>query len=260
MSEGKSWYETGFDGAKKEQDRLNQMRGPWRHWMPPDSERDLVFVDDDLFCVHEHNPKMNGTWQNWMTCLMGIVDSPPCCQILGTNTRYYVGYLTVIDCSKYTDKKGNDHQYEVKLFPAKLNTINMLKRKKEQRGSLALTLWKVARTSKRAANCGDDFDFVKAVDNPQRLFELAMFKGKPLSEFYAKANENPENMARLKRMFQIALDTNGKPIPRIVPFNYVEVLKPMETNSMRDLLSGSKLDSGSDSEDGEGAADDDVPF
>lgn len=263
MSEGKSWYETGYDGAKKEQDRIDQMRGPRHFWMPPDSERDVVFIDDDPFCIHEHNPQMNGSWQNFMTCLSGIVENPPCCKILGVNTRYYVGYLTVVDCSEYVDKKGNKHQFEVKLYGAKLQTIAKLRRKKEMKGSLAGTMWKVARTGKRSPNCGDDFDFMKQVDNPQKLFEMAMLKGKKLSEFYAKAAENAESLNRLKKLFQIGLDASGKPVPKVVPFNYIEVCKPMDATAMRDLLQGSKIESGSggsDSSPDGGAADEDVPF
>lgn len=47
MVANNSWYNTGFDGMKKEEDRLASMTGPNRLWIPADSVRDVVFIDDD---------------------------------------------------------------------------------------------------------------------------------------------------------------------------------------------------------------------
>jgi hypothetical protein len=44
-----SWYETGYDGTAREDERISQMSGPRRFWLPKGAERDIVFVDDEPF-------------------------------------------------------------------------------------------------------------------------------------------------------------------------------------------------------------------
>lgn len=45
--EDRSWYETGYDGMKREEDRIAASAGPQRLWVPPQSGKDIVFLDDD---------------------------------------------------------------------------------------------------------------------------------------------------------------------------------------------------------------------
>jgi hypothetical protein len=256
MSEGKSWYETGYGGVNREQDRMdNYTSGPNRLWLPPKGERDIVFVDDEAFCIHEHNPKMNGSWRNWMTCLKPVMDNPPCCAKMGEKSAYYIGFYTIIDCSEYIDKNGNKHQYEVKLLGAKLKTLQKLRRKREQKGALAGTMWHVVREDQKSPSVGDEFEFVRPVDMG-KLITLANFKGKKLTELFDKAKANPDNLTRMRRTFQLAVDPAGVVIPKIVPFNYMEILKPMDAKAMKDIMDNAHLE-----EDGKpGAEVDGVPF
>jgi len=255
--EGKSWYDTGFDGMKREEDRIATMSGPQRVWIPPQSSKELVFLDDDPVCIHEHCPKMNGHYRNWITCLNGVYDDVACCEILSTKGRYYVGYFSVIDCSAWTDKKGNKYQYEQKLLPAKLKTLKKLKRKREDRGTLVGCLFKVHREDEKSPVCGDEFDFQREADM-DKLFQLANYKGKRIAELFSKAGAD-DGLKKLMRLFQVEVH-DGEIAPRLVPFNYVEILAPKPSKDVRDMLGGGKNVEESSGGDSTSSDDDQIPF
>jgi len=259
------WYEQGFDGINEEERRLDEAQGPHRLWMPGGGSKDVVWVDDEPVCIHEHNPKMNGTYRNWMTCLQGVYDEVVCCQRLGPKSRYYVGYVTAVDCSEWKDQRGNMHQYEMRLVPMKLRSLKKFRRKKDDRGSLVGTMWRLTREDDNAANIGDDWDFVRDA-NMDKMFDFVCYRGSKLSELWEAAENDPEAMARLQRAFQIKPNEDGT-LPRVIPpFNYFETLKPKPPKELRLLLSGVQEDdddkgSKAPRSSGKGAArEEDVPF
>lgn len=234
---GESWYSDGFDGINDEERRLDEAQGPHRLWIPGGSAKDIVWVDDVPMCVHEHNPKMNGNFRNWLTCQQGVYDEVVCCQKLGVKGRYYVGYLTAVDCSVWRDNRGNEHQYEMRLVPMKLRSLKKFRRKKDDRGAMLSTLWKLSREDDNSASIGDDWDFQRDIDM-DKMFEFVNYRGTKLSELWETAEGDPEAMARVLRVFQIKPDEEGK-LPRIVPaFNYMEVLKPKPPKELRLHLGG----------------------
>lgn len=262
-----SWYETGFDGISGEEQRLDEAQGPHRLWIPGGASKDVVWCDDEPVCVHEHNPKMNGNYRNWLTCLQGVHDEVVCCQKLGPKSRYYVGYLTAVDCSEWTDNRGNKHQFEMRLVPLKLRSLKKFRRKKDDRGSMVGTMWTMHREDDNAASIGDDWDFLRDADM-ERMFDHVNYRGTKLAEMWEQAEGDPEAMARVQRVFQIKPNEEGK-LPRIVPaFNYFEVLKPKTPKELRLLLgavekdeeSGGGRSTGSSGGGGGAAKQDDVPF
>jgi len=261
-----SWYETGFDGIAGEEQRLDEAQGPHRLWIPGGAGKDVVWVDDDPVCVYEHNPKMNGNYRNWLTCQQGVYDEVVCCQKLGPKSRYYVGYLTGVDCTLWKDQRGNEHQYEMRLVPMKLRSLKKFRRKKEDRGKMAGTMWTMNREDDNAASIGDDWDFQRDVDMA-KMFDFVNYRGTLLSEMWDQAEGDPEAMARVQRIFQIKPDEEGK-LPRIVaPFNYMKVLEPKAPKDMRLILGAVQEDddddrrsSGSSGGRGGAAKQDDVPF
>jgi len=261
-----SWYEQGFDGINEEERRLDDQQGPHRLWMPGGTSKEVVYVDDEPVCIHEHNPKMSGNYRNWMTCLQGVYDEVVCCQKLGPNSRYYCGYVTVVDCSEWKDNRGNMHQYEMRLLQFKLRSLKKFRRKKEDRGAMAGTMWRLTREDNNAPTCGDDWDFIRDVDM-DKMFDFVLYRGKSLSEMWDEAEKDPEAMVRLQRIFQIKPDENGK-LPRVVPaFNYFEILQPKKPKELRLLLGAVEPDdddskgySGSSGGGGGAAGEDKVPF
>jgi hypothetical protein len=241
MSENKAWYDTGYEGIKREEERLQSLSGPMRFWMPPEASKQVIFLDDEPFSVYEHNPKLNGSWQHQFTCLQGVYDNPICCSKLKDYPRYYVGYFTIVDCTEWTDKKGNKYQYDLKLFPAKIRTLKKLRRKKEERGSLIGCLYKATREDSTSPVVGDEFEFVREVDL-DKVFEVARYKGKLLSELWTKAEAGGEDgISALKRIFQVQIK-EGRVVPSLVPYNYFTLLEPKSPKDIEELLGSCVID------------------
>jgi hypothetical protein len=263
-----AWYDQGFDGMAQEQQRLDEMQGPGRIWMPPGVAKQVVHIDDEPFCCHEHNPKMGGNFRNWFTCIRDVhPDNAVCCQMLGDKSRYYTGFLTVVDCSKWQDGRGSWHQYEMRLIQYKMRSLKKLRRKKEDRGTLVGTLWTLTREDDKSPTCGDDWEFKRDVDL-DKLFQLVCYRGTKLTELWAEAAEKEDVMERVKRTFQIQ-PVDGK-LPESIPaFNYFEVLKPKSPRDIRIFLGGAEKEEkepkvggyGSGSSGGGGSVrEDEVPF
>jgi len=142
-----------------------------------------------------------------------------------------VGYLTIVDCSKWLDKKGNEHQYELRLFGAKMGTLKKLRRKKEDKGTLVAAMYKSTRESSDSASVGDELEFQRSVDL-EKLFSVTNYRGKKLSDLWDEAEANGEAMVKIQRTFAIK-PVEGK-LARVVPaFNYMEVLKPRAPQELR---------------------------
>lgn len=256
-----SWYETGTSGIETEQARLDSAQGPGRLWIPGGKSKECVFVDDEPICIHEHNPKMNGNYRNQMTCLQGVYDEVVCCQVLGPASRYYCGYLTVVDCSEWKDQRGNLHQYELRLLQMKMKALKKFRRKKEDRGAVLGTMWNFVREDDRSSTCGDEWEYRRDVDM-DKMFPFANFKGTKLADLWTEAESKPETMARVKRWFQVEPDADGK-LPKVIPpFNYFEILKPREPKAMRLHLGAVEQDedSGNSASSGGTVKQDQVPF
>jgi hypothetical protein len=270
-TEQKSWYDTGYTGIKREQDRIDNTNTPNRVWIPAGGKRELVFVDDEPVGIHEHNPKINGDWKNWFTCGKEVYSDSACCELLnGSGYKpYYIGFYTVIDCSEWVDKKGNKYQYELKLFPAKLKTLKRLEMRRKDRGPFAGKLFSIMRIDGKSAATGDEFEMVRDVDMA-KLFTLANYKGKKLTDLFAKGIDE-DNINRLKNTWKVEV-VDGKVVPKVVPFNYSKILYPLSPKDIRSALSGQQIDKrdddfggggGSSSEStgsGGGSADETVPF
>lgn len=227
-----SWYQSGFGGMAEEQQRLDAMQGPGRLWIPQTKEKEIVYIDDDPCCIYEHNPKIGGNYRNELTCLQGVSDDVVCCQVLGPNSRYYVGYFTVVDCSLWTDNKGNEHQYEMRLMGAKMRSLKLIRRKKDDAGSLIGKMFKHYRTDDRSASIGDDISFKRDV-NLEKMFPVVCYRGKKLADMWKEAEEDPAKMLKVTSTFNIKPGEDGK-LPRTIPqFNYFEVLKPRGPQELR---------------------------
>jgi len=257
---GAPWLQQGFDGINKEEQRLAEQYGPHRFWIKGGDSKDLVWVDDDTACIYEHNPKIGGSYMNWFTCLEGVYDEVVCCQKLGPKSRTYVGYLTGVDCTAWQDQRGNTHQYEMRLVPLKLRSLKKFRRKKEDRGSMVGTMWKMNREDDNAASVGDDWDFVRDVDM-KKMFDVVCYRGKKLEEIWQEAEKDAEAMVRLQRTFKIEPGEDGKLLRIVPPFNYFKILEPKTPKELRLLLGAVELDEKKPGKSGKGAAqEDNVPF
>lgn len=265
-----NWFSTGFSSAvKQEQDRENANTWlPDRFWIPAGQSREIVLIDEHAAAFREHNAKINGSWKNWLTCaapLMEAGEVAPCCSILGGDSAYSVSMVTIIDCTKWTDKKGNTRQFELKVLPAKYKTAQKLLRKQEDLAkdgkSLVGRLYKVTRETDKSPAVGDDYEFVREVDM-NKLFDLAVYRGKKLTELFDTANVDEAGFQKLARTFSVMKGPDGKVPRKLVPFNYLKLYAPKTPNEIKALLQGytpSDDDRGGNSGGSKGA-DENVPF
>jgi hypothetical protein len=238
-----SWFHTGgFKHLDVEQDRLDRLSGPPEFFMRVGEKKDLVFLDDEPLFVYRHAYKVANRFE-MLTCLRNSEYEAVCCERLGERSRMMIGYLSVVDCSEYQDRNGNKHQFEMKLFPAKMGTLKKLRRKKEEAGSFAGFLCTVARDMDKDPSCGGDFTMKRPTDL-SKLYSSVYFRGKRLADSIELANKDIKLLDKLKAQLQLALDEKGAALPKIVPYNYVELLKPMTAEDVKVRLSGASVSVG----------------
>ena len=150
----------GYDAfTKKEQDAEERNKN-WVHrfWLKEGTEAKIIFLDDDPIIIEEHQMKLNGRWTNWFTCRRVLGEPCIICDEL-KDTPSTVGFYTILDLTKYTNKKGEVIQNTVKLFTPKFKALQLIKRQSQKRGGLELCVYDVFRSSADAFNVGDSFEF-----------------------------------------------------------------------------------------------------
>lgn len=259
-----AWFDTGFSGMDDERRRIDAQQGPQRFWITAGGSKDVVIVDDQPMCIHEHNAKIGGSYNNQLTCIQKInPQDAACCKILGPNSRYYCGYLTCVDCSMWQDKRGNMHQYEMRLLPLKFRSLKKFRRLSGQY-DMKFSMWNFTREDKNAVQVGDDWNYKRSAQ-VDRMFPVVCYRGTKLIDLWAEAEANEEKMEQVTRVFQITPDEDHK-LPRNVPsFNYFELLKPKSPDEIRLILGNVEFDenntgSGSTYTASGAISEDDVPF
>lgn len=184
------WFNRGFGDVPEKPPTGSSGDGPDRLWMKAGEERKLLFLDEEPFCFYEHQLKIDGDWRNWFTCLQGIHPSCPLCT--AGDKRYFVGALSVVDMTGWTDRDGNHRDVGKRLlYMAKIDSMLKLKKQKERRGGLVGAIYSSFRTGAKAASIGDDIDFLEKLGS--------------LQEAASRFNTPPENL---------------------VPFRYEELFAP----------------------------------
>lgn len=163
--------DTDFSGDKSSGASSNYIR----YWMPKGATKKIIFLTDgdEAPVLWEHQFKLNGKWQNWATCTKPLGGKCPFCEWADKNDgeyrRYKAAFFTIIDCSEYTDKKGEEHSYTKRLMCCKSGTAEKIKRKwmrlQEDGKTLKGAMFEVYRTnSDKSPSVGEDFEFIKHID------------------------------------------------------------------------------------------------
>lgn len=149
-----------------------------RFWVPVDAEKitRITFVDDDTrlwahmatkkfpegqkppYQLYEHQLYLNGNWFNWFTCL-GAKGKCPICA-LGESKAYFAAVYTVIDHSRWTDKRGGEHQDELRLFVAKPDVARVIAGISKTNEGLRGLVLDVSRRGEKDPNVGGNFSTV----------------------------------------------------------------------------------------------------
>lgn len=201
------WYKTGEEGSdqakKKDEQRQRSFDTPFRFWLPPDKGTRIVFLDTKGFFFSEHQFKVGGSWKNWETCItdIGEEDCPLCESGL---TASYVCVFSIIDLSKYTDKRGNKVTAMKKLLVLKsMARVKVLKQKERREDNLTGCVFEVTRFKASECSTGEDFEFLHRAA-PEEVKETC-----PDGEDKEKWLE---------------------------PFNYVEMFKPKSAEELRVVI------------------------
>lgn len=159
----------GYEVYEEKQAEVDEKAKSYIHrlWLPPEKGTTIVFLDDDPPILEEHQLRIDGDWRHWYTCLKVVGENCPACDT--NNKPYTVGFYTIIDMAEWTDNKGKKHANELKLLPAKLSTLRILKHLSQSHGSLAGCVFDVFRSSSDAANVGDLFEFKGKMTKEQIL-------------------------------------------------------------------------------------------
>ena len=265
-----NWFESGYTGADREQEKRDLGGGPKRWWMAAATTKQVVFIDDEPICFDEHSWKVEGSkFPSSATCISKICqDGCPACNSKPVGKPDYMGHLTIVDCTGYTTRDGKEVKFELVEFCPKLKAMNKLNLKKKNKGSLIGQLYSITRADADSPNTGDDFDHQRAAEL-DKLYKVVTYRGKNLSEMITTANGTGEAAQKMRKFLvhQFQVPETGA-IPEEIPaFNYMKLHEPLEPADLRRQIVGavsfgSKFSSGSGSTSGGsgGSSSDDVPF
>ena len=169
------WFEKGYEGLQKVSEARAGGGGTRRFWIKEGSaEKKVVFLSAEPFNFYEHQLKLGGNWRNFETCIKQIEDRG--CPLDATDYGpYYVGAFTVVDRSEWKDRDGKVHKNTKSLLMAKPEMLRKLKLKAKKYGendSLFGCEFDVSRSSRKAPNIGDEWDFVKRWKTPAKMTEI----------------------------------------------------------------------------------------
>ena len=272
MANPSSWFESGYEGADREQEKRDLGGGPKRWWMAAATTKEVVFVDDTPVCFDEHQWKTaESKFPNWATCIAKISQEPCAgCTTTGVGKADYTGHLTMIDITGYISGKGTAKEKHVRFelveFTPKLKVMNKLKFKKANAGSLIGQLYKLSRADSDAPNSGDDLDFQRAA-NMEALYKAVTYRGKNISEMILVANGTGDAAKKMRRYLahQFQIPDEGV-IPEVIPrFNYMKLHEPMDSGDLRRAVAGAVAWNSNGARPASGghssaSAEDDVPF
>jgi len=254
MSEKVAWYSRGKTGIDSEKQRRQDSEKPRRFWLPPGKGNNCVFLDDESFNVYEYNWFANNSWMNWAT-KSPDADAEAVFREKGLNP-YFCAYRTIVNCTEWEDKQGKKHNYELQFLPAKNDTAQLIERRREHHEGLVGKMFTITRNEgDRTTSAGDDYVFKKDVDINEML-PYVMYKGNKFIDLVNQANEDDEKRAYLTSKFAVEI-VDGVILPKLVPFNYPDLLAPPSPREAKIMLAGA---SSRASGKGSGSGDDDIPF
>ncbi len=208
--------------------------------------------------IYEYNWHANGNWMNWAT-VPEDSDANDVFREKGLNPRF-VGMYTIINCTEWEDKQGKKHNFELQFLPAKEKTVELVRERKLSKDGLAGKMVKVKRfEGSKTLSAGDDYDVEKEVEM-DKVVGYALFRGDKFLDLLNQANEDPARMVFMQSKFQLEMAEN-KALSKLVPFNYLELLKPPNVREARSLMAGVTKNTGRQGAGGTTEnSEDDMPF
>lgn len=143
---------------------------PFRFFVTPGETRTVIIVDaEPTFFRFEHAllNRTSGKYDNFVPCVSEHADCAAC--RADQREPYFAMYLTVIDCTEYTNRDG-----EVIPWSKKLLVIKPMQQKKyirlfEQHGTLRGAVLELTRDGDKDAAIGNDVQFIEFADEDEML-------------------------------------------------------------------------------------------
>lgn len=251
------WFNTGYESTENAYDFDSGARGPRRFWMPADTEKRVLFLDDNPVTYWEHNFRHGGNWRNWEPCKHRnkISDTCAVCERYPDRKPSFIGIHSVINLTPWTSQRGFEFCYGRELFVAKLGgkdkpgVLKKLERLKKQHGGLNGCIFDIYRSGGKTESVGDEFTFIEKID-PKKI---VAYGKQQLKEWVVRVNENiedPENYVTLDKLWERA---------PWEPFDYNEILEVRSNEELRAMF-GAAGAAEDESGDGNSRLDDDIPY
>jgi hypothetical protein len=161
--------------ARRRREEGPKDRQPFRFWMPPDTERDFIILDDapDVF-LYEHNLMNNQTQRRdlFIPCVKDHAECP-LCRIKGST---YVLLLSVIDLAEFQTRNGDWHDFSRKLLAVKPSQQKRFIRHFQKEGSLRGARFTAIRDSGTDAAIGGQHEFVEYVPEEELATYISSYQ------------------------------------------------------------------------------------
>jgi hypothetical protein len=213
---------------------------PWRFWLGPGEEKEIVFLDGDgvfsdrePFPYYQHQMKIDGNWGNFETCLSGKKAGKNLCFLCSprmrkvkTLSRSFVGACTIIVTTPYKIKKGRRKGEKVKntkmLLCLKPGAMKVVKRLVDKHKVITGARVTAYRPDSESPNTGSVFEIEEHIVDPDTVLSLA--------------RKNPDDGFE-KVMDQIAeaLDIDDPKGTIVAPYEYKDVLRPKVYDEQQEL-------------------------
>jgi len=189
MSAG-SWFSGGFKAAKEATENSNKSfefgnNEMSRFRVKVGTTSQVIFLDDFGWQITfdgnansfipfgrwEHKAELNGDWKNtvYATCTQGV---SPCKFCDAGFKRYYVGSMSVLDLTQYTNKQGKLVTLPRKrIMPAAPKAMAIIEGKKNKKGNLLGWQYSVTRHDNKDPRVGSDFEAENHVEDVREFLK-----------------------------------------------------------------------------------------
>jgi len=214
------WMKEGEDGmrsveAREEKERQNRMKFTLRFTIKPSETAMVTFIEDPFFSYNEHAVE-HGNRTETLVCIQDTrdendkrIDCPLC---LANKRLYAVTPISLINHSENIGKDGKVYKNRKQYAPFKGKVRDLILKLSKEHGGLKYLQFETTRgLDQKSYNVGE---FWKVMNNGKRIDPKTIMK-------LAPPNEDPAKW--------------------IEPFNYEELVTPMDAAALYEILGISRV-------------------
>lgn len=183
-----SWYSKGFEEAEAQ---VSASSGNWtREFFMKDGDKakGIRILDEESINIRDHFVMGKG----WFTCIQGIGDENcPLCEAGNKAQNHFV--FNVFDTREYTDKKGEAHKDQVKVWRVGIKLLRVLQNKRNKYGPYPSWIMDIAKVGAGVYDIDvEKTDAKFKMPEGQELYDLLdVLAPKTRKELIALLNNSP---------------------------------------------------------------------